>query len=774
MNKILRRWRYSWAIYLLVFVPGILPAQQKISLIPQPVNLQQKEGAFVLDAGTNIRFSSARPELKAAAVFFAAGIKNIAGYSLSFNRTTTKSVQLILANVDGVGSEGYQLTVSPNTIVIKANNKAGIVYAMQTIFQLLPAVRTNAALQIPCVEITDYPRFKWRGMHLDVSRHFFSPEVVKEYIDLMAAYKMNMFHWHLTDDPGWRIEIKKYPLLTSVGAWRVNDAGVAWGAPIPANVAGQVPYGGFYTQQQVTEIIQYAAERNVTIVPEIEMPGHTAAAIAAYPFLSCSKQTQQPVTAGNYTNIASNYCAGNDSTFAFMQNVLTEVMDLFPSKYIHVGGDEVDKSSWKKCPLCQARIKKEGLKNVEELQSYFMKRIERFIVSKHKKMIGWDEILEGGLAPEATVMSWRGESGGIDAAKMNHDVIMTPGFPCYFDNFQSGPEDPPQSGGRPNTVKNVYEYEPVPAELTGLQAERVLGAQGNVWTENISTVEHLEYMVLPRMPALAEVLWAPAKNKNWSDFNERLNALYKTYDQKGIHYSPGNFTVSIQPVSENGKLFVSLLSEAFNASIYYTSDGSTPTLESKKYTEPIAVLTSVTIKAVTVINGKIMNAIPAMQSFVLHKAIGNNVVYTNPVSKYYKAGGPNALTDGVRGTYATNKGWHGFEGTDLVATIDLGAIQPVNSLSLGCLQNNKSWIFLPSSVTFETSTDGVNFTTLQKVNNPVAVNELNPVIYNFATEVTGQQARFIRVSAKNIGVCPKGHPGEGSPAWLFADEIVVN
>jgi len=755
-------------------------AQQPISIIPQPVSLQVKDGAFILDANTTIQYSSSNKELKAAADFFASYIKEICGYSFPVNAGKNKTVQLQLAttaSIATIGDEGYELNVTPSAISIKANTKAGIIYAMQTIFQLLPAVRTNAIIQIPCMEVTDYPRFKWRGMMLDVSRHFFSPGMIKEFIDLMASYKMNVFHWHLVDGAGWRLEIKKYPKLTQQAAWRVDDTDKPWNwAEVQFNAdKNKATYGGYYTQEQVKEIVAYAQQRNITIVPEIEMPGHSEAAMAAYPELSCNPLVTFANTGNFYiSKAAGNYCAGNDSAFVFLQNVLTEVMDIFPSKYIHVGGDEVDKTSWKKCAKCQARLRVEGLKNEEELQSYFIKRIEKFIISKNKKMIGWDEILEGGLAPEATVMSWRGEGGGIEAAKMNHDVVMTPGSPCYFDHYQAGPEGEPLAIGGFNTVKKVYDYEPIPAELTASQAKYVLGAQGNVWTEYIATAEHLEYMVLPRMPALAEVLWTPAKNKNWEQFNQRLQVLFKRYDQKGLHYSPGNFTVNIKPVSQNGKLLVSLLSEAMNAAIFYTTDGSSPTAQSIPYSQPIGVNESLTLKAVNIVNGKVMGLKPAAQSFAMHKAIGSNVVYTNPIDKGYMADGPNSLTDGVRGTNAAGKYWHGFNGKDMIATLDLGEEKSIQSISIGCLQNYKDWIFLPQSVSFEVSSDGVNFTSVQTISNPVSVTETNAVIHDFKTDFANQKVRFIRVNAKSLGTCPKGHSGEGQPAWVFADELIVN
>ncbi|MFZ1799899.1 MAG: family 20 glycosylhydrolase, partial [Chitinophagaceae bacterium] len=657
---------------------------------------------------------------------------------------------------------------------IIANTKAGIVYGMQSLFQTLPQIRTNAAMEIPCMDVLDYPQFKWRGMHLDVCRHFFSPDMVKEYIDLMAAYKFNTFHWHLTDDQGWRIEIKKYPKLTSVGAWRADRTGIPWDQCQPTQPGEASNYGGYYTQKQIRDIVAYAAERNITIVPEIEMPGHSAAAIAAYPWLSCTQLPQAMITGGVYpAGIQSSYCPANDSVYIFLENVLTEVMELFPSKYIHVGGDEVDKTPWKNDPRCQAFMKKMGFTNEDQLQSYLIQRIEKFLMSHERKLIGWDEILEGGLAPEATVMSWRGESGGIQAAKMKHDVVMTPGTPLYFDHYQAGPEGEPLSNGGFNTLKMVYEYNPVPKELGAEFSKYVLGAQANLWTEYISTVQHLEHMVLPRMLALSEVLWSPEKNKNYDNFYQRLQQQFTMFGEKGLNFCPGNFTVGIKPFSQNGRLFVTLSSEIPGASIYYTTDGSTPGMESNLYQHPVPVNASVTLKAVTVVNGNVMGTKAAEQKFVMHKALGKNVDYTYPVSTYYMADGPNSLTDGVRGTYAVNKYWHGFDDNDLIATIDLGEETDVEKITLGCLQRYSDWIFLPQSVTFEISNDGKNFIQMAMIKNTISPDVKTPVIKDFIAEFALQKTRYIRVTAKNLGVCPKGHPGEGKPAWLFADEIVV-
>jgi hexosaminidase len=761
------------ASLFLVTIPLYSMAQHAV-IIPQPVSIQYNEGSFTIDGNTSLRFNAANKDLAAAAGFFRSCIQSVSAFNLPFNVKKGKTIELQLGKTAAIGNEGYLLHITPASIKITANKKAGIMYAFQTILQTLPAIRTNAPLNIPAMQVKDYPRFQWRGMHLDVSRHFFSPNLVKEYINLMATYKMNTFHWHLTDDQGWRIEIKKYPKLTSVGAWRVDQTDKVWSDRPQAKKDEPATYGGYYTQEQIKDIIHYAADRNITIVPELDVPGHSAAAIAAYPYLSCTQQPQLPMTGGNYTGVSSNLCPGNDSVFTFLQNVYAEVIKLFPSQYIHIGGDEVDKTSWKHCPKCQARIKGMGLKNEEELQSYFIRRMEKFIVGKKRKMIGWDEILEGGLAPEATVMSWRGEAGGIAAARMNHNVVMTPGSPVYFDQYQGDPATEPLAIGGFNTLKKVYDYEPIPSELNPKQAKFVLGAQANLWAEYITTPAHVEYMVLPRMLALAEVVWSPKENRDWNSFNERLQSQFRVFDQKGLQYSKGNFRVNIKPSSRNNQLFVTLSTEAYKGKVYYTLNGEQPGLQSEVYSDPIKIDSSLVLKAVTVVNGKVISSVPAQQSFVMHKAIGRNAIYANSVSRYYMADGPNSLTDGVRGTFEVGKYWHGFAGRDLVATIDLGKLSPVQTITLGCLQHYRDWIMMPQWVSFEVSEDGDQFTEVAKLLNDVSLQDQASVIKDFTASFPERKARFIRVTAKKLDALPKGHPGEGQPAWIFADEIIVN
>lgn len=753
-----------------------LQAQESVHIIPQPVSLEIKQGSFSFDNSTFIKVDKKDAAAEKVVHFFKEYVKRVTGFELNSTKTSGKEIVFSIEKIKEIGDEGYLLSVNPKVIHIKANTSKGLFYGVQSLLQTLPFSRTNDLVQIPSMEIKDYPRFQWRGMMLDVSRHFASPELVKEFIDLLAAYKMNVFHWHLVDGAGWRLEIKKYPKLTQQAAWRVDDWGKSWNwAEIEFNAdRRKSTYGGYYTQEQAKEIVAYAKTRNITVVPEIEMPGHSEAAMAAYPELSCNSKNNF-AQSGNFlaSKVESNYCAGNDQAFTFLQDVLTEVMAIFPSKYIHIGGDEVDKTSWKHCTKCQARMKTEQLKDEKELQSYFIRRMEKFLVSNNRKMIGWDEILEGGLAPEATVMSWRGEAGGIEAAKMGHDVVMTPGSPYYFDHYQGDPETEPLAIGGFNTLKKVYNYDPIPVELTTEEAKRVLGAQANLWTEYISTAEHVKYMILPRMLALAEVLWSKKEQRDWKNFAERLQPHLVGFEQRGIRYSKGNFKVDIKPVVENNKLFIELDTDQIEAVIYYTTDGSAPSTNSIKYEKPFVVNSSMTVKAITVINNKVVSAKPAEQSFTFNKATGKTISYTNANSSHYRANGVNTLIDGFRGTKDIGKQWHGFNENDLIATIDLGASTSISSITLGCIQNWSQWIFLPQYVKFEVSQDGVTFKEVKTETNSIAASEKDIQIKDFTAKFAEQKAKFVRVTAKNLGQCPKGHPGEGQSAWLFVDEIMV-
>lgn len=504
---------------------------QDINIIPQPVKMTVQKGSFIITPATEMVLADNAEA--ASAAFLNDYLQQYYGFSLKTVSKPSSKNHIGISTRRFVKApqheNEYALTVAPASVTISGNSDQATFYGIQSLIQLLP-VEKGDRLSIPAVSITDYPRFAYRGLHLDVGRHFFPVSFVKKYIDYIALHKMNYFHWHLTEDQGWRIEIKKYPLLTSVGAWR-NGTIIGH---YPGTGNDSLRHGGFYTQDEVRDVVAYAKARYVEVIPEIEMPGHSLGALAAYPSLGCTGgpyQVQQ--TWGVFRDV---YCAGNDSVFTFLQDVLDEVMPLFPSKYVHIGGDECPKDSWKKCPKCQQRIKNEHLKDEHELQSYFVQRMEKYINSKGKTMIGWDEILEGGLAPNAIVMSWRGEKGGIDAARQDHDVIMTPGAYVYFDHAQNKPEDSVTIGGY-LPLDKVYGYEPVPKELNAEQAKHVMGAQANVWTEYIGNVPKLEYMLFPRLSALSEVLWSPKENREWNGFTRRMQAQYRRYDLWGANYN---------------------------------------------------------------------------------------------------------------------------------------------------------------------------------------------------------------------------------------------
>jgi hexosaminidase len=767
-----------------------LRAQEPVHIIPKPSSLILKKGGFVIDGKTTIETSVSDKEAQKVALLFGKYVNNVSKVKMKNTAgKSTKKISFLIEKNNELGEEGYTINISPEAVAVKANTSKGLFYGMQSLIQTLPLAQGNDLVQIPAMDIKDYPRFQWRGVMLDVCRHFFTVDTMKEYLDLMATYKMNVLHWHLTEDQGWRIEIKKYPRLTEVGS--VRNGTIIGKYPGKGNT--NVAVGGFYTQEQVKELVKYASDRAITIIPEIEMPGHSSAAIAAYPELSCfpkertkftdslfSSKSRQELAEGRIKFVQETWgvfedvYAPTEYTFKFLEDVLDEVLPLFPSKYIHIGGDECPKDTWKRSEFCQNLIKEKGLKDEHELQSYFITRMEKYINSKGKSIIGWDEILEGGLAPNATVMSWRGEKGGIEAIKLNHNVIMTPVETCYLNRPQGDPETEPIGGGGVNTLKNVYAYEPIPAELSAEQAKYVLGSQGNFWTEYIPTFQHLQYMSLPRLLALSEVLWSPKDKRDWLDFRQRLNPHLKSFEKKGLKYSRGDFRVDIKTATVDNVLSIVLTTENTDAIIYYTSDGSAPTTASLKYGKPIAIDKSITIKAIAVLEGKVMTSKPTVQSFVYNKALGKTVKYEKRYSSSYKASGENALIDGIKGTKDITKNWHGFQGDDLVATLDLGDGIIGSSISMGCIQNWAKWVFLPQWVKFEVSEDGVNFKEIKTIENTVAPTEKEVILKEFKVEIPELKIKKVRVTAKNLGDTATGHTEQKQAPWLFADEISVN
>ena len=518
----------------------------ELSLIPKPAKIIKQKGHFSIKPDLKIFLDSKEKQSQLVADYLVEKLNKSTGYELKIEKKLASDVNqnvLLLStnNADkNLGDEGYKLLVATNSVTIHAAKSAGLFYGIQTLRQLLPVEIeskepvADVKWKIPCVEIEDIPRFKWRGAHLDVCRHFFPKEFVKKYIDILAMHKLNTFHWHLTEDQGWRIEIKKYPKLTEIGAWRVDREGIHWNKREPQQPNEKADYGGFYTQEEIKEIVEYAKSRFITVVPEIEMPGHAVAALASYPEYSCFGGPFAVIT-GGYWPIKDIYCAGKEGTFEFLENILDEVIPLFPGEFFHIGGDEAFKENWEKCPDCQKRIKEEGLKNEHELQSYFIKRIEKFLNAKGKRLIGWDEILEGGLAPNATVMSWRGFKGGIEAANAGHDVVMSPTSFCYFDYYQAKKGEPLAIGGY-LPLKKVYSFDPIPPNIDPDKKHHILGAQANVWTEYIPTPEHAEYMLLPRLSALAEIVWSPENHRDFKSFQHRMKKHYARLTKMGVNY----------------------------------------------------------------------------------------------------------------------------------------------------------------------------------------------------------------------------------------------
>jgi hexosaminidase len=526
-------------VLLPLFCTGIqAQTNSSFNLVPAPAKMKVNPGQFIINATTQIVLTVDDPEMRDAVAVFNGLMYRAAGYRLQIT-TSTAPINAIVCKINPAvsNSEGYKLSVQKNLITLEAQQAQGIFYGMQTLRQLLPyqierPFLSNIAWTVPCVEIEDQPRFVHRGLMLDAGRHFMPKEFVKKFINMLAYHKMNTFHWHLTEDQGWRIEIKKYPKLTQVGAYRNRTLEGHYTTPEKRKWDNS-RYGGFYTQEDVKEIVAYAKKNFITVIPEIEMPGHAKAALAAYPKLSC---TGGPFEVEGLWGIFEDIYCPKEETFTFMEAVLSEVMDLFPSEYIHIGGDEAPKLRWKNCAHCQALIKEEGLKDEHELQSYFIKKIETFVESKGKHIIGWDEILEGGLAPNATVMSWRGEKGGIEAAKQNHDVIMSPNTYVYLDYFQANPKKEPLAIGGYLPLWKVYSFEPVPASLTSDEAKHIRGLQGNIWTEYLPDEAQVEYMAFPRGAAIAETGWSPASKKNYPDFKSRIIQQFKRYDSMSWNY----------------------------------------------------------------------------------------------------------------------------------------------------------------------------------------------------------------------------------------------
>ncbi len=777
-------------IVLLLNCLIVIGQNNKLNIVPAPVQVEMDKGFSVLQSPILFSMSNtygSEPfgldgyELFKEYIKYTYGIKLVEEKGPpSMSGTEIGLYGAYKGKPDGY----YELEIRDNQIHI-TGTALGEFYAYQTLMQM---VKMNAKKQlvIPNCTIIDYPRFPYRGMHLDVCRHFFPVSFIKKYIDYLATYKYNTFHWHLTEDQGWRIEIKKYPELTSIGSKR---NGTLIGR-YPGKGNDNKPYGGFYTQEEIKEVVQYAKDRYIEVIPEIEMPGHGSAAIAAYPWLSCfpQKPTEIPAKMISQKSIEEQkngriklvqetwgvfddiFCAGKDSTFKFLENVIDEVVTLFPSKYFHMGGDEAPKAHWKKCPACQKRMKDNNLKDEHELQSWFVRRIEKYVNSKGKILIGWDEILEGGLAPNAVVMSWRGEKGGIEAAKQKHNVIMTPGNPLYFDHTQSNNEDSVTFGGY-NPIEKVYAYEPVSKELTAAEGKYILGAQANMWAEYQNNTRKLEYQMFPRMIALSEVLWSPKEKRDWKDFERRLPVIFERLDKQGINYSKAYFDLKATVLPTDNYDGVLWKAETKNKNVKIKWVPSYFSSFRRDYIKPLFINETTDRMSIVLLSGddKLLSSV--MQSFYFNKATGKKITLVTPASQKYPADGPFTLVNGVRNEKGMLKSseFLGFNGTDLEAIIDLGKPEEIRLVRLYVLEQQGSWIYAPKSLEVYSSDDGTNFRMIENADVRKQAETTRSLDWGFPPLKT----RYVKVVAKNFGNIPAGKPGAGNPAWLFADEIEV-
>ncbi|QNN43744.1 family 20 glycosylhydrolase [Pedobacter roseus] len=760
MKKMFFKYRFFAFLNLTLQFVCFFSFGQQINIIPKPVAVEQRVGAFKINSKTQI-LSGTKSAL-ASAGFLKTYVKSLTGLNLKATQTAAvakNGIQLLIDPVKVKHAEGYELEVSAAAVKITAADGSGLFYGLQSLIQIIKQSKTGQ-FSVPACKIIDYPAFSYRGMHLDVSRNLFSTATIKKWLDMLAFYKINTFHWHLTDDQGWRIEIKKYPELQRTAAWR-NETLIGHKRTEPHLFDGQ-RYGGYYSQEDVKDIVAYAMARKITVIPEIEMPGHALAALTAYPGLGC---TGGPYQVATYWGVFDDvFCAGNDKTFAFISDVLDEVITLFPAKYIHIGGDECPKTRWKVCPKCQKRIKDENLKDEHELQSYFISRVEKYVESKGKKIIGWDEILEGGISPGATVMSWRGEEGGIAAAKLKHQVIMTPEKYVYLDYYQSHDRSEQIAAGGFTPLSKIYQYNPLPAGLKADEQQYILGVQANVWSEYLPDAEKAEYMIFPRIIALAEVAWSKNETKNYPDFLNRLNHHKRFLQQFNYAESNKDITGSI----DIQHLQYELKTDLPGATIRYTLDGTYPGLKSAVYTKPLAIMGLLNLKALSFINGA-PNGRVFEQHFSKSLATGKTVSIKNlPAGNF--AANKQVLVNGIAGTYLYNTGeWLGFSGNDLEAVIDLGITQQVAEIGIGLLNYHWQKMWAPDRLTFEVSEDGENYQQVYK-QTEFKVEGINRI----KQKINPVNARYVKIIAINKGIIPKGEYGAGGNAWLMADEIIVN
>lgn len=812
-----------------------------IHILPEPVSISERSGVFHFTAHTKLFLLTGANEDKEAVSAAARVVQDWAkGLTLSFQRLskepgqTKKGVEnafpdstadaipdstanaVLLSLVSGPAGtdseikseEGYTIDIGTRQVRIHAKGAAGLFYALESLQQLLPPrfIKTIAGagdfreVILPCARIVDYPRYSYRGMHLDVSRHFFSVAFIKKYLDILASFKINTFHWHLTDSHGWRLEIKQYPRLTSVGAWRADRENIPMTIAEPTGKGEPATYGGYYTQEEVKTIIAYARDRFITIIPEIEMPGHCTAALVAYPqYSDLDNKSPLLIPCGYPGDLEHNFCAGYDSTFVFLQNILGEVMELFPSRMIHIGGDEVRDGPWLNCSRCRKRMQEKGFTTGKQLQAWFTRQIDSFITAKGRRMLGWDEISHAQLSPGSVIMSWHGDTGAREGAAKGRDVIMTPYYYVYFDFYQSDPGLEPDITYAPLFLDTVYAFDPTPEDLAqapenGQQIKEVLakkdlakkdlakkdvgkknrgngilGAEACLWTENVPTPERVEYMLLPRLLALSEVLWTPPGKRNYRKFITKVEEQFKRFDARGIHYATSLYNTGILPEFDSaGRVIrVTVTQQAPGYPVRYTLDGTGPTPLSPLYTGPFLIKKSAVLHTALFKDDKRMGR-TNLEIFTLHKASGVGIrVLPEP-------GGETApsferLVDGIFGTVEPYDGrWVSFHDSLISFTLDLGKLQDIHSISANCLEDQVGNIYLPRELEFSCSADGKDFEKVYNAHNDRLPAELLRHTVAYKKEGLQRKSRYIKVLVRNGQLF-----ADPLKNMLFLDEIVV-
>ena len=764
---------FLWIVACQMPKKEVVFTENDLNIIPQPQSVVLGRGHFQFTQETIFVIA---PALMPARLPFLNQFERASGFKFAIQKAAILTNSVVIDTDKSLPKEGYTLAVTPQQISIKAADYNGALYALQTLRQLLPNEVESSELVkrdwlVPAVTISDAPQYQWRGLMLDVSRHFFPKEYILKTLDRMAMLKLNTFHFHLVDNEGWRIEIKKYPKLTEVGAWRVDQEDKLWDerTPNPANAfanpaTAPKKYGGFYTQEDIKEIVAYATARGITVIPEIEMPAHAMSAIAAYPELSCHKRPIG-VPSGAVWPITDIYCAGQEETFDFIEEVLTEVLALFPSQYIHVGGDEATHTEWEHCPKCQLRMKEHQLKNVHQLQSYFIKRIDDFLTSKGRTLVGWDEIMDGGLAENAVVMNWRGIEVGKKALAQGNPIVLT--SDCYIDNYQGLPDYEPQANGGYLPLKKLYNYNLEKEALADASVEKskVLGTQANLWAEHVGSTEHSEYMLFPRLLALAEISWTNDKLKDWDSFMRRTQHFMQRMDVMGIHYARSVYQVVSTVENKEGNIYLKLECEVPNADIRYAL-GDTSIEKGEKYTSPIAIKATTTYKA-AVFSANATNTITSGQ-ITFHKAIGKPVSYSPLYHKSYQGQGEGTLTNVIRGTKNFHDGqWLGWLGDDVTLTLDLGETTEVSEVRIGAMDAQSSGIYFPERLTVALSADGKNYREVAAQEEPCTIKG-KPSLKDFVLKFDPQSTRYLQIQLKNVKTPPKG-----GDVWLFIDEILV-